>query len=166
MTRPNADTLIFACGNPSRGDDALGPRLVERLEARQRAGALPAVTLLTDFQLQIEHALDLAGHSRVIFVDASISAPEPFACSPVAPEQDASYTTHAMSPGAVLKVFEQINSRQPPPCYLLAIRGYDFDLGSPLTAAAKHNLDEAERFLLLEIAGYREEDTGRRARKR
>jgi len=161
MTAPYSDTLIFAYGNPSRGDDALGPRLIERLEARHKAGDLPGVTLLTDFQLQIEHALDLVGRSRVIFVDASESAVEPFAFTPIAPERGVSYTTHAMSPGAVLRVFEQIAVGPPPPAWLLAIRGYDFSLGSHLTAAAERNLDLAEVFLLGDLAGNQAEETDR-----
>jgi hydrogenase maturation protease len=156
-----ADILIFAYGNPSRGDDALGPRLIERLEARRDAGDLGGVTLLTDFQLQVEHALDLVGRSRVIFVDASVSVPEPFAFTPVVPERDASYTTHAMSPGAVLQVFEQIASDSLPPVWLLAVRGYDFSLGKPLSAEAECNLDLAERFLLGELAGSKAEETAR-----
>jgi hypothetical protein len=74
QTRP---VLVFAYGNPSRGDDALGPLLIERLEERQRAGALTRVDLLTDFQLQVEHALDLRGRERVIFAEAAASGPEP-----------------------------------------------------------------------------------------
>ena len=49
--------LVFAWGNPSRGDDALGPALVERLEAARPAHPeWGELALLTDFQLQPEHA--------------------------------------------------------------------------------------------------------------
>jgi hypothetical protein len=51
MTPP---ILVFAWGNPSRGDDALGPLFAERIEAL----GLPGVECLTDFQLQVEHALE------------------------------------------------------------------------------------------------------------
>ena len=47
--------LVFGWGNPSRGDDALGPLFVDAVEAMK----LPGVECLTDFQLQVEHALDL-----------------------------------------------------------------------------------------------------------
>jgi hydrogenase maturation protease len=65
-----ASWLVLAVGNPSRGDDALGPALLERL---RDAGVDAAgdVELLTDFQLQIEHALDLQGRQAVLFVDAA-----------------------------------------------------------------------------------------------
>jgi len=143
-----APILIFGYGNPSRGDDALGPKLIERLEQRKARGALSDLDLLTDFQLQVEHALDLQGRERVIFVDAGISFEGPFRLTPAHPAEDSSYTTHAMSPSAVLRVLELMTGAQPPPCELLAIRGYGFALGAPLSDRAAKNLDLAERFLL------------------
>jgi hydrogenase maturation protease len=140
--------LIFAWGNPSRGDDALGPLLLEGIEA-----ALPAhpewgeVMLLTDFQLQPEHALDLEGCERVLFIDASVSCAAPYAFSRLAPACDDSYTTHAMSPAALLQVFRQITGREPPPAYLLTLRGISFELGEPLSGAAQAHLAAARGFI-------------------
>lgn len=135
--------LVFTWGNPSRGDDALGPALFELLEAERVAGRLPGVELLTDYQLQVEHALDLQGRERVLFVDASVSAQAPCELHPLQPERDASYTTHAMTPGAVLAVYEQINRQSPPPAFMLSIRGYNFELGMPLSQQAGANLQDA-----------------------
>jgi hydrogenase maturation protease len=138
--------LILACGNPSRGDDALGPLLIERL--RLDPDLVPrGVETLTDFQLQIEHVLDLQGRERVIFVDAAVSGPEPFAFLPLHPSPDASFSTHALAPGALLALFRQVNGQAPPPARLLAIRGYGFALGEPLSERASSNLDRALRFL-------------------
>ena len=79
-----APVLVFACGNPSRGDDALGPAFIARVEAlladEIRRGELE---LLTDFQLQAEHALDLVGREQVVFVDASVACVAPFAWTAV-----------------------------------------------------------------------------------
>ena len=73
-----APILVLTCGNPSRGDDALGSALHELLVAHKRAtGDLCEVEVLTDFQLQIEHAVDLAGRDCVSFADASVSCDEP-----------------------------------------------------------------------------------------
>jgi len=142
--------LVFAYGNPSRGDDALGPRLIERLEALQREGELSWVDLLTDFQPQVEHALDMEGRELVVFADAAASGPEPFSLEPIQPAQDIGYTTHAMTPGALLRVFEQVNSGEALEARLLAIRGYGFDLGSPISVTARANLEKAiERLLHL-----------------
>lgn len=134
-----APLLIFGWGNPSRGDDALGPLFVERIEAMQ----LPGVECLTDFQLQIEHALDLHGRSRILFVDASVAAAEPFSAERIAAAKDESFTTHAMTPQSVLQVYRDLEDQDPPPCWLLAIRGERFELGEPPTAAAQRNLDAA-----------------------
>ena len=136
LKNPAKPDLIFTWGNPSRGDDALGPAMYELLQQAN----LNDVDLLTDFQLQIEHAIDLEGRKRVLFVDASLSASAPFEVVRLQPEQDASYTTHAMSPQALLSVYQQINGCAPPPAWLLSIRGYEFGLGLPLSTAANRHL--------------------------
>ena len=139
-----APTLIFGWGNPSRGDDALGPLLLDRVEA-----ALPdhpewgAVELLTDFQLQVEHALDLEGRSRVLFVDAQTGATNPFSISLLEPDRDSSFTTHALSPQGVMHVYQEIKAQLPPPCHMLAITGEAFELGTDLSHTASANLDAA-----------------------
>ncbi|MDP1734807.1 MAG: hydrogenase maturation protease [Sulfuritalea sp.] len=141
MTAP---ILIFGWGNPSRGDDALGPLFVEHFTAlAARHPEWGAVECLTDFQLQVEHALDLQGRRRVLFVDASLDAPAPCSLVRIKAARDASFTTHAMSPQAVLKVYAAIEDGEPPPCWLLAIRGEGFELGEPLSGAAQGHLAAA-----------------------
>ena len=140
MTAP---TLIFGWGNPSRGDDALGPLFIEHAEALE----LGEVDCLTDFQLQVEHALDLQGRQRVLFVDASVDAAAPFTLTPLSPRKDASFTSHAMSPESVLQVFRDLQDEDPPPCWLLAIRGESFELGAAMTPAAETNLVAALAWL-------------------
>jgi len=135
----NAPTLVIALGNPGRGDDALGPRLAARLEAL----APPGVECLTDFQLQVEYVLDLAGRRRVIFIDASVSAAPPFELFRLTASPDPSYSTHAMSPAALLATYRQHYGEAPPPAWVLAIRGESFELGAPLSAAAQNHLEAA-----------------------
>lgn len=134
-----APLLVFGWGNPSRGDDALGPLFVDAIEAM----ALPGVECLTDFQLQVEHALDLKGRERVLFVDASANAAAPFTVERIAPVRDASFTTHAVSPQAILQVFRDVEAEPPPPCWLLAIRGDAWELGTAPSEMARQNLQEA-----------------------
>ena len=136
--------LIFGWGNPSRGDDALGPALIERLDAALRGHPeWGDVALLTDFQLQPEHALDLEARSRVLFVDASVSCAAPFAFERLQPSRDFSYTTHAMKPSALLAVFRQVTGQEPPPAWLLTVRGLSFELGEPLSPEARSHLEAA-----------------------
>ena len=134
-----APVLVFGWGNPSRGDDALGPLFVDAVEAMR----LPGVECLTDFQLQVEHALDLKGRQRVLFVDASANAAAPFTIERIEPARDSSFTTHAVSPQAILQVFREVEAEPPPPCWLLAIRGDAWELGTAPSEAARQNLEEA-----------------------
>jgi hydrogenase maturation protease len=134
--------LVFGYGNPSRGDDAIGPLLIERLEALRRSGGLRGVDLLTDFQLQVEHALDLCNRKGVIFVDAAADQSEPLRWIAVEPEPHAAWSSHSLSPGAVAGVYQAMYGR-PPPMWLLAVRGESFELGNGLSAVAARHLDLA-----------------------
>jgi len=134
-----APVVVIAVGNPSRGDDALGPELAARLEAE----ALPGVEVIVDYQLQVEHALDLEGRRLAVFVDASVSAPPPCSVEVVRPGRDASHSTHSLSPAAVLETFVRCTGRQPPPARVLAVRGERFGLGEPLSPAARAHLEAA-----------------------
>lgn len=138
-----APLLVFGWGNASRGDDALGPMFVQRLRALLGDAGDDVVEFQDDYQLQVEHALDLAGRERVLFVDASLTCAAPFEVTALHAARDASFTTHAMSPGAVMQVYRDIHHAEPPPCTLLAIRGELFELGSPPGASAAANLEPA-----------------------
>jgi hydrogenase maturation protease len=135
----HAPLLVFGWGNLSRGDDALGPLFVEELSAVVGAAAQSRVDLLDDYQLQIEHALDLVDRERVLFVDASLSCAAPFEVIVLRPAQGAMFTTHALSPAFVMQVYRNLYGVDPPPCTLLAIRGARFGLGeAPGSLALDH----------------------------
>jgi len=148
--RPSpAPVLILTYGNPSRGDDALGPAMFDLLEAHKRSSEdLNDVDLFTDFQLQIEHAVDLEDRQCILFIDAGVSCNEPFELQQLQAGRDDSFTTHAMSPASVLSVFQQINNCEPPPAYLLTIRAYKFGLGLPMSEAATQNMREAFQYIV------------------
>ena len=109
---------------------------------KQDTGKLGDVDLLTDFQLQIEHAVDLERRENIVFIDASTSCSSPCELHRIRPERDHSYTTHALSPAAVLAVYEQINGQNAPASYMLSIRGYAFELGMALSSQASTNLQQ------------------------
>lgn len=148
MSEPHTPrVLILGYGNPGRGDDALGPELIARLEPL--AGEKPMastleLTLLTDFQLQVEHVLDLKDQDLVLLVDAHLTTPPPFCFERVTPDPVPSFSTHWVSPGTLLKVAQDLQGKAPP-TYLLGIRGYQYELGKPLSAEAQAHLDEAIR---------------------
>ena len=65
-------------GQPEPRRRRAGPLFVARLRASARALAqAERVEFLEDFQLQVEHALDLVGRERVLFVDASVDCATP-----------------------------------------------------------------------------------------
>jgi hydrogenase maturation protease len=137
-----APILVFAIGNESRGDDALAPLLVRSLEGLE--GTVGRVELIEGYQLQVEHVTDLAGRSAVLFVDADMSCVEPFHFSEIAAAHDHSYTSHAMTPFALLHSYRQVYGEDAPPAFLLRIRGYGFELGDPLSHNAAVNLEQAQ----------------------
>jgi len=142
--------LIFTWGNPSRGDDAIGPQMYERLTGEH----LDGVELLTDFQLQIEHTMDLESRERIVFIDASVSAKAPFEFYRIEPVVDDSYTTHAMSPESLLATYEKVNGAAAPPAYMLEVRGYGFELGQPISERAGANIADAFGFIRELVAGH------------
>lgn len=136
---PAGRILVLAVGNPSRGDDALGPELAARLAAAGPAG----VEVIEAFQLQVEHALDLVGRERVIFVDAGTGTRAPFELRRVEATPDFLHTSHALPPEAVLSTCLRVTGTVPPEAWLLCVRGESFELGAPLSAEAGRNLDDA-----------------------
>jgi hydrogenase maturation protease len=137
-----APLLFLGWGNPSRGDDALGPLLCERLEAASGQHGAADYEVLQDFQLQVEDAADVDGRALVVFIDAAASGASPFEFRAVAAREDRFAGSHALSPEAVLSTTCKIFG-QAPPAFVLAVRGECFDLGAPLSAQATDHLESA-----------------------
>ena len=135
--------VVFGWGNDARGDDGLGPLLLERV-AR---AAWPEVRAIEDFQLQIEHALDLDGADLALFLDAGKDSPAPFAFSEIEPARAMTPTTHALAPEAVLDVYARALCQSPPPAFMLCVRGERFELGEGLSTEASERLEAAWAFL-------------------
>lgn len=143
--------VVIAIGNPSRGDDAIGPLLYGRLcEWLENEGLAGEFDLYEDFQLQIEHALDLKGRRLALFIDAGDNTPGPYTFSPVAAAEGIMHTSHALPPESVLQVYRQVEGGEPPPSFVLCVRGEEFALGAePGSAALAHV--EAAFALLCEL---------------
>ena len=139
-----AKLLLFGYGNPGCGDDALGPELIARIAQLH----LEDVECQNDMQLQIEHVTDLEGCDQVLFIDADMSCAEPFEFCQIDAAGDDSYTSHAMSPSALLHAYRQVYRKDAPGALLLRIRGYDFELGDPLSGNASANLKAATKLVV------------------
>jgi hydrogenase maturation protease len=144
--RPGARTLIYGIGNPGRGDDGLGPALVELLES-----AAPGLASLdANYQLNVEDALACSEHDEVVFADASETAEAPFAFESLEPAGGAGFTTHELAPAAVLALSEELYGKRPR-AWTLAIRGYAFDVGEGLSPQAEINLSAALAFMIARL---------------
>jgi len=150
MTAP---VLVLGWGNLSRGDDALGPLCVAALQDSLPSALSDLVEFLDDYQLHLEHALDLEGRTRVLLIDASLTCQSPFETTQLQPVQDDSFTTHSLSPQALLQVYQNLHDKPPPPCTLLAIRGDAFGLGVPLGNVALDHLESALQWARLWLTG-------------
>ncbi|HTZ66877.1 MAG TPA: hydrogenase maturation protease [Roseiarcus sp.] len=138
-----ARLVVFGWGNDARGDDGLGPLLLERVARTD----WPEVRAIEDFQLQIEHALDLDGADLALFLDAGRDTPAPIAFVEIEPKRGAAHTTHALAPEAVLDVYERALGKAAPPAFTLCVRGEQFELGQGLSPEASERLERAWSFV-------------------
>ncbi|PTV95480.1 hydrogenase maturation protease [Rhodobacter aestuarii] len=136
--------VIFAWGNETRGDDGLGPRMAARIAA----SGWTHITLIEDFQLQVEHALDLVGQDFVLFIDAGRGTPGPYVFARTAPHRIMTHTSHGVGPESVLEAYRQVMNDDPPPSFVLCLRGENFDLEERLSPEALSNLADAWGFLI------------------
>ncbi|MCB1753020.1 MAG: hydrogenase maturation protease [Gammaproteobacteria bacterium] len=137
-------TLVLGYGNPARGDDGLGPALIERLATL----ALEDLETRVDYQLCVEDALDIGDFDQVIFVDASIDVAPPYLHYPLpATVIPATLDTHGISPEALIHLARTLFGAETK-ASILAIRGYDFEpFSESLSAEAARNLDAAFNYL-------------------
>jgi hydrogenase maturation protease len=153
-------TLVYGIGNCGRQDDGLGWAFIDRLEARQ---PLPRAALYRDYQLNLEDADLISRFSRVLFVDATKdSSVSSFALTRPEPKLDFSFTSHAMSVPSILATAKQCFGYLPE-VYLLAIRGYEWELEVGLTRPAEQNLGDSLKFMA-EYAGASAADAAWAAR--
>jgi hydrogenase maturation protease len=141
--KPLVRLVVFGWGNVSRGDDGAGPLLLSRIdEARWR----DAVTI-EDWQLQLEHALDLEGADLALFLDAGTGTPAPFAFREIFSRRGMTHTSHALPPESVLAVYTEVTGKTPPPAFLLCVRGDSFELGDDLSEDVSERCEIAWAFL-------------------
>ena len=142
-----APTLIIGIGNESRGDDALAPLLLRELDVQLAARKeRESIELLEDFQLQIEHAVDLLERELVLFIDAGIDTAAPWSFYRIQPDDGQTLLSHALAPEAVLTTYTQVYRQPPPPAFVLCLRGERFELGEALSPAAVRHLAAACKF--------------------
>ena len=133
--------LVYGFGNPGRRDDGLGVALAEQIGRR-----CEGIEVETAYQLNVEDALRLSRCDAVVFVDASRNSIDSFQFSRVQPTAKIAFTTHAMAPGSVLALCEELYHHRPA-TYLLEIRGEEWEMAEEPSGRGTENLARALAFL-------------------
>ena len=138
--------LVYGYGNPGRQDDGLGIELVNRLEKWAVDQGLSDIRFDNNYQLNIEDAEAISEMDLVIFADASEEEIEDYCFSKVDGKADLSFTTHAASPGYILKLCQELFDKDPP-VFLLHIKGYQWAMQEGLSPSAEKNLTGAVAYM-------------------
>jgi hydrogenase maturation protease len=148
---PASKILIVGIGNPGRGDDGLGPALIARLAALP-PDSLPEGRIIEfpggkmsgvwKYQLNVEDALTIRDFDAVVFADAAAQGDDPVAFKEIHPAAAIAFTTHELSPAAVLALSEELYGRAPQG-FVLAMRGSGWQLGESLSVEASRHLQAA-----------------------
>lgn len=143
--------LLYGYGNPGRQDDGLGIALAKEIDLWARERFPGKVEVDTNYQLNIEDAEKISHYQMVIFADASQESIESFTFTPVAPSKATiEFTMHAMSPSYIVHLCEDLFQKQPD-CFLLHIKGYEWEMKEGLSEDAQNNLQTSIQFLKRKI---------------
>lgn len=126
MSGSETKILFYGIGNPSRGDDAFGPLIIEELEKKNQ---FKNATYLWNYQLQIEDAELIDHYDRVIFIDAHENLDKEITFTKLEPALHPEYSSHSVHPESILALNRQFFQGQVE-CYLLALKGSSFELSS------------------------------------
>lgn len=130
--------LVIGIGNDSRQDDGLGWALLNMIE-KEFPGQLE---LVYRYQLNIEDADLIKDVECVLFVDACrYEVENGSVIETCSANGDITFTTHALSPSAVLALCNQVYEKDPE-AFVLKLQGYEWELKTGLTEKGKVNLKE------------------------
>lgn len=131
------DVLVLGYGNDLRGDDGVGRRLAEAVEA----WGLPGVCAASLHQLTPEVAETVSHAELVVFADASPQVKRVH-LGPVLRQSSTSEGAHQVDPSAVLELARMVYDRAPA-AWMLHLPAEQFELGAALSASAQVGLAEA-----------------------
>lgn len=132
--------LVVGCGNDLRCDDGAGRAVAAAVEER----ALPGVTVRSVAQLTPELALEIAGRTAVVFVDADVEARELTVRPVEAGQSTGGVMTHHGDPASLLSLVATVG---PLPAEAMVISiparnlGLGFELSAETAAAARRAVD-------------------------
>jgi hydrogenase maturation protease len=141
----NHQILVIGYGNTLRGDDGVGYQIAETVTEWQ----MPQVRSIAVHQLLPELAAAIADVDIVMFIDAIAvinSLPANINITPLAPDPEATFSTHVITPQLLLSLTQRLYSKTPD-AYLLTIPVIDFTLGNTLSPIADRGKNLALHYL-------------------
>jgi len=147
--------VILGCGNPTRGDDGVGPLLIRRLWER---GLPPNVKLVDGGTSGIDVVFHMEGADRVIIVDACLTGEKPGTIlrvpSSEVEELPSREETHLHS----IKWFHAIaigkyllGDRFPRSIDIFLVEGRNFNLGDEISQEVLEAIEILEEVIMKEI---------------
>ena len=91
--------------------------------------------------------MDFAGDTPLLFIDASVSIESGIRVEKIEASADGNFSTHAISPQALLNVYQETSGGQAPVSYLLHVAGDSFGLGESLGEKGHAAAEAAWTFL-------------------
>jgi len=131
--------LVYGYGNPGRQDDGLGILFVDVIEKWANKKKIKNLYFDSNYQLNIEDAINISKFDIVIFVDASKNIKKSFSIKKINPQQIESITTHNITPENVLFLSKELYGKEPK-TYLITIKGYRWEINKKLSKKAQKNL--------------------------
>jgi hydrogenase maturation protease len=102
--------LVIGYGNELRGDDGLGGRAADLLEALH----LPGVRVLTVHQLTPELAEPISAANAVLFLDAALHQKKLVEVQTLEKRASSQLLAHVLDPAALLQLAQQVYGHSPP----------------------------------------------------
>ena len=133
-------TLVIACGNPLRGDDAIGSTVADIISSWRT----PGVKVLTVHQLVPELIDEIQQVRRVLFIDAAATNADgsAFQSGVVEAKKSRRFFGHCETAASLLALLHELGGRTPD-ARLVSISAISFDQGKELTEGAKSNMQAA-----------------------
>jgi hydrogenase maturation protease len=130
--------LIIGYGNTLRGDDGVGPRVAEAVDALR----WPGVSTLLCQQLSPEHAEPISQAGRVVFVDASVEAFDEVELRELAPGETTQLMAHAADPRTLLALARDVFGHAPK-AWWLTIPAKELGFSEQLSPVTQLGLERA-----------------------
>lgn len=141
MTPPaNLDSalLVIGYGNTLRGDDGVGPRVAEAVEAM----AIPGVRVHVCALLTPELAEQISQARSVVFVDAAVDAPNVVRLQRIEARESPPVMVHAADPRTMLALARDVFGRAPR-AWWLTIPAVELGFGEGLSPEARRGFAAA-----------------------